>query len=61
MFIIVEFEFYARKVILFQESDVYFMSTTWGRPQGEGSISSGRMWTGEGGSKPDFLVDVISG
>ena len=30
---------------LFQKSDVYFMSMACGRPQGEGSVSCGRMWT----------------
>jgi len=33
-------------------SDVYFMSTACGRPQGEGVRL---MWTLEGGQKPDFL------
>jgi len=34
---------------------MYFMSTESRRPQGEGSGPCGRMWTGGGGQKPDFL------
>jgi len=39
------------------------MSIACGRPQGaEGEYGScGRKWTGEGGQKHDFLVDVING
>jgi len=38
---------------------VYFMSMVCGRPQGGGRSSS--CGQGEGGQKPDFLVDVING
>ena len=31
---------------LFQESDVYFLSTTSGRPQGVGGKRANLMWTG---------------
>src|SRR6218665_1294178 len=38
------------------------MSTVCGRPQGgRGSGPCGRMWTGGGGSKTRFFVDVING
>ena len=37
---------------------MYFMSTECGRPQGGGVQS---MWTGGGGQKLDFFVDVING
>jgi len=43
---------------MFQESDVYFMSTACVRPLGEG-ISL--LWTTEEGQNPDFLVDIING
>jgi len=39
---------------------VFFMSTACGRPQG-GSGPCGRIWTGGGGQKTDFFVDVING
>ena len=38
------------------------MSTVCGRPQGGGgSGPRGHMWTGGGGQKRDFSVDVING
>ena len=60
MIIIVEFQLYTLKDIVLT-FNVYFMSTTCGRPQEAPVVDL--MWTG-GGVKtqnPDFLVDVYSG
>ena len=41
---------------MFQESDVYFMSTACGRPQGGGGPAHV-----DRGQKSDFFVDIING
>src|SRR6218665_503205 len=63
LLIIVEFQLWVRKIIvLFQESDVYFMSTASGVVDvhmGRGPAQVDTCGRG-GGQKPAFLVDVMN-